>query len=248
MSPLSKRTSHLTGEAVPPLLVPVPVAEASRPLRGRRLTWHRVDSTGSVPEDLVPMRDRGPWTVSELRAATEIHDFHGTPSVGVISEEDFWRFNEPSRIVVPTTIPASELYSIEYMPDVEADITPDVIEGALMNNVDLYDRHGRVHDTSRPPTRRLRMASNEQSLIGARAWLIPNQSTTPESNFRIVSEPYLDDKPRKAPAKRGDTDSRPQWTWIRITRDQSYFLARATGQQIDPADCFSVPIDTVYIE
>ncbi len=244
-----RRVTRLSGSAVPPLLAPTPVTETSGPLLGRRLIWHRHDTAGDVPDDPAPVTHRGPWTVDGLRAGTEPYeDTEGTYVIGVLAEEDFWRWKQENRHVEPTEIPTVDLFTIEFIPDVESEVSETVFDGALMADDAPYTSHGRVHEPTRPPIRRLRLAVGQNALVGLRAWMLPNTANYPRSGYRVVSEPYLDNKPEQGERLSGDNSPEPKWTYVRLATESGYFLARATGAALSGDDCMSVPINTVFVE
>lgn len=244
-----RRVTRLRGSAVPPLLAPTPAAETSGPILGRRLIWHRYDTAGQIPREPAPVAARGPWTVEGLRAGTEPYEAEaGIRVIGVLAEEDFWRWKQANRHVEPTEIPIEELFTIEFVPDVESEVSGIVFDGALMTDDSAAEIFGRVHDPRRPPVRRLRLAVGQNSLVGLRAWILPNPESYPRAGYRVVSEPFVDDKPETGERLSGDHSPDPKWTYVRLATESGYFLARATGAALSENDCVSVPINTVFVE
>jgi hypothetical protein len=155
-------------QKAPPVLMPVPAAEAGQ-LTGKRVVV--VDAA------------RGLW-LYEQRAVTEPHVRNGVQVVGVLDESAYWHSqDEPDAVVVPRSQPLDTLW-VEKPVDVgnTSPIPPaqdDLARSARTKSL--------VVDLDRPPVRWLRFAPHELEVTGARAWVLAPDGY--EFGVRALGEP-----------------------------------------------------------
>lgn len=135
----------------------------------------------------------------DLRAASEPHDHHGQPHVGVLHEADWYRVRrDPTFIAVPSPVPL-DLVWVEQRTDPGIDLGPEEPDQSQV--LDPFGPAARVVETLRPPVRRLRIALFQESVLGCRAAL--NTGDGQQWGLRVCSEPYLDELPTAVNTSRG---------------------------------------------
>lgn len=162
-------------EQVPPVLWPVPIAEA-----------------GSLVEEFDPIGCRvvvshqphtGRW-VYQQRAFTRIHEYQGAPSIGVIPELDWYRQRrDPSYVAVPHPVPVERVFvelgmpmrGEQPVPPDQSELRPSARSASLVTDLDS------------PPVRWPRRANGQEFVTGARCWVI--DSGGPRRDWRAVGEP-----------------------------------------------------------
>lgn len=208
--------------AVPPILVPCPLADAlARDVEvvGRR-----------VVVDVAP--GAGGW-LYEQRAVTAVHDVDGVQAIGVLPEADYWRTRrDETYVAVPHPVPLDRIW-IEEPEPMGADDEPvplgqdDIAEFARTRRL--------VPDRAVPPVRWPRRATTVTSTTGARCWL-----ATPDGvldGYRALSEPYKTEpgEVNRLRLREGieGMDKPEVTTAVLVTTDQLWHHATDTGEPVD---------------
>ena len=152
----------------PPLLLPVPAAEAG-PLAGRRVVIHDPEC--------------GVWRY-DLRALSEPYRGSECDVVLLCSEHDWYRAQREDTLVTagwPADL--DDVWIEQPVPDAGTATQPDQSDIPL----DAGRARRLVDDLTRPPVRRLRPATGAAALVGARAVVLT--PTGPRWDQRVIGNP-----------------------------------------------------------